>query len=395
MTVYFCNEEPIDLNAIAIMGVSVKLNESAIGYFGTGLKFAIATLLRTGHKVNLIRSGKLIEFSAICENIRDHDFQRITMGDDRLGFTTQLGRNWEPWQAYRELRCNCTDEGGIISESVPDGEWGTIFQVDGEPITKCHRNRREIFLESSPLTATHECEIHEGNSLNAFYRGVKSHEHERYSIFTYNIVEKINLTEDRTIASAWEVGYYAARAIALSNNEDVIERALMADKGTFENNLSYSSVNNKPSPEFMKIAHRLRHNMHINRDAIKLWERYADIRLTYAEAITDAFEEQQIEQAISLVSRLGIEINRQDFMIVEGLGKSIYGAVRGSQILISKSTLDLGVRFIASTIYEEWLHKNENIEDCSRALQNLLFEKLFALVERLHVIDVNKQAVMA
>ena len=42
MKIYFCNAEPIDLNAIAIMGVSVKTGDNPIGYFGTGLKFAIA-----------------------------------------------------------------------------------------------------------------------------------------------------------------------------------------------------------------------------------------------------------------------------------------------------------------------------------------------------------------
>ena len=34
MKIYFCNAEPIDLNAIAIMGVSVKTGDNPIGYFG-------------------------------------------------------------------------------------------------------------------------------------------------------------------------------------------------------------------------------------------------------------------------------------------------------------------------------------------------------------------------
>lgn len=119
--VFFCNNEPIDLNAIAIMGVSVKTGDNPIGYFGTGLKFSIATLLRTGHQVVLYRNGERIEFTAEPEVIRGERFERVLMGAERLGFTTQLGRNWEPWQAYRELRCNCTDEGGVISDEKPVG----------------------------------------------------------------------------------------------------------------------------------------------------------------------------------------------------------------------------------------------------------------------------------
>ena len=166
--VYFCNLEPIDLNAIAIKGVSVKIGDNPIGYFGTGLKFAIATLLRSGHKVTLYRDGAVIPFSAETETVRGEEFQRVLMGAERLGFTTQLGRNWEPWQAYRELSCNCMDEKGVIDDTRPDGEWGTVFEVEGEAIAECHRNRREIFLGSSPRSASNECSIHAGETQYAF-----------------------------------------------------------------------------------------------------------------------------------------------------------------------------------------------------------------------------------
>jgi len=77
MTIYFCNAEPIDLNAIALMGVSVKIGSSPIGYFGTGLKFSIATLLRTGHEVKLIRNGEVIPFAVDQETVRGELFERM------------------------------------------------------------------------------------------------------------------------------------------------------------------------------------------------------------------------------------------------------------------------------------------------------------------------------
>ena len=83
----------------------------------------------------------------------------------------------------------------------------------------------------------------------------------------------------------------------------------------------------------------------------------------------------------------GAQVDRRDFMVVEGLGESIFGMVRGSRILIAKAALDLGTRFIASTIYEEWLHKKEALQDESRQLQNLLFEKLFAMTERVCALE--------
>ena len=53
-TLYIGSSAPLDMRAVTLMGASVKMTSSAIGYFGTGLKFAIATLLRTGHKVRIV-----------------------------------------------------------------------------------------------------------------------------------------------------------------------------------------------------------------------------------------------------------------------------------------------------------------------------------------------------
>jgi hypothetical protein len=384
--IYFCNAEPIDLNAIAIMGVSVKTGDNPIGYFGTGLKFAIATLLRTGHKITLVRNGEEIPFSVASENIRGEDFARVVMGNERLGFTTQLGRNWEPWQAYRELRCNCIDEAGKIADELPAGEWGTIFEIEGDAIAECHRQRREIFLESSPISATEDCAIHLGSTEFAFYRGVRAHQHGRRALFTYNIIDSVSLTEDRTIKSAWEVGYYVERAIAACDDEGIIEEALMAPEGSFEAGLDYSSAG-KPTLAFMDVAFRLRANHHCNKGAIKLWEKHSDIRMSFDEAVLDAFDEQQLTQAMTLIKRLGADIDRRDFTVVESLGASIFGTVRKNRILIAKATLDLGVRFIASTLYEEWLHKTQSLNDETRELQNLLFEKLMAMTERVSALE--------
>ena len=69
------------------------------------------------------------------------------------------------------------------------------------------------------------------------------------------------------------------------------------------------------------------------------------------------------------------------------MGEGIFGTVRDQRILLAHRSLDMGHRFIASTLYEEWLHKNEGLADCCQDMQNLLFEKLFAVVERLHVMD--------
>ncbi len=55
--VIFRNKGVIDPSSITTFGVSSKENPGAIGFFGTGLKYAIAILLREGCDIT-IHAGK-------------------------------------------------------------------------------------------------------------------------------------------------------------------------------------------------------------------------------------------------------------------------------------------------------------------------------------------------
>ena len=46
--IVFENPGEIDIRSISTFGVSVKEGDNPIGFFGTGLKYAIVVLLRTG-----------------------------------------------------------------------------------------------------------------------------------------------------------------------------------------------------------------------------------------------------------------------------------------------------------------------------------------------------------
>lgn len=382
MTVYFANKEPIDINAIAVMGVSVKTGKNPIGFFGTGLKFSIATLLRSGCGIELVRDGESIRFTSQEETIRGETFDRVMMSDEKLGFTTMLGRNWEPWQAYRELYCNAKDEDGVIASELPEGDFGTIFKVTGEAIEKAHRERDRIFLSTAPLFSTETASIHPGHTHHGYYRGVRAHKIQQHCLYTYNVLGALELTEDRTIKHSFIFDSRVASLIPKIEDEGMLERILLAEAGTFEHQLSYSQ-DVTPSLAFMDVCFRLRTNTKANFSAIRLWEKHADRRVVYSETSLDTFEEKMIDKAMVLLRRLSCPIERKDFMVVDSLGESIFGAVVQSQIMIAKRTFDMGHRFLASTLYEEWIHRDLQLEDKSRDLQNLLFEKLFGMVERL------------
>lgn len=68
MAVIFENPGEIDPRMISTFGVNVKENDSAIGFFGTGLKYAIAILLRNHHRISI----QLIEeYVHLKHDVRD------------------------------------------------------------------------------------------------------------------------------------------------------------------------------------------------------------------------------------------------------------------------------------------------------------------------------------
>ena len=109
-TLYFVNPGEIDRQLITTLGVNVKDADSPIGYFGTGLKFAIAVVLRGRGQIRIWVGESLIEFFSEPRTIRGKEFQIVILRenniDRELSFTVDLGRNWEPWMALRELWSN-------------------------------------------------------------------------------------------------------------------------------------------------------------------------------------------------------------------------------------------------------------------------------------------------
>ena len=149
MTLYFTNPGEIDLDAALILGVNAKVNENPIGRYGSGLKYAIAVLLRTGHSVTIWSGLEENIFYARTASTRGVEYSQVWCNDKPLGFTTHLGSNWEVWQALRELKSNAQDEGGITTDDISEAdaiEGRTVIEVTGSGIMLAWENRAKYFL---------------------------------------------------------------------------------------------------------------------------------------------------------------------------------------------------------------------------------------------------------
>ena len=90
----FINPGTLEMNLVKLLGVSVKESDDFIGFFGTGLKYAMATALRLGGSMTIYTNGERFEVRGRKLTLRDNEFTQVMLNDEPLGFTTELGKQW-------------------------------------------------------------------------------------------------------------------------------------------------------------------------------------------------------------------------------------------------------------------------------------------------------------
>ncbi len=375
----------IDPRCISTIGVSVKEHDNPIGRFGTGLKYAIAIILRSGGEISIWRGLEEFRFTARPVQIRGKDVQVVYMNDLELGFTTHLGSHWQMWQAFRELYCNTLDEEGahLVGELAPAaGQTTTVVQL--EEFANCARNMGDHILITEPVHPGIHASFHPGPSRSIFYKGVKvgSIESEHPCRFAVNIHGHLDLTEDRTLKGAWQVYSYIAQEISGSRDAQFIEQFVGADREYAEHGMDVDWPGLKPSPEFMTVVENLARDTSrpMNPSALKKFRAHAPAPRPIQAELT-GHEQQMLAQSIATCRSLRFPVDEYRITIVDSLGPRILGrAIREDrEILIARECFEIGEGMLASTLIEEWAHIKHGFNDCTREMQNWLFNSLLNL----------------
>lgn len=383
--IYFHNPGKLELDLVRIMGAHVKVNDNPIGHFGTGLKYAISTLLRTGHTIRLRVGKESYDFTTRKKEIRGKEFELVYMNDEQLPFTLDLGKNWEVWQAYRELHSNTLDEMGDISDQPPRSDPDTIFMVSGSPITKAFYDRDSIFLrKGKPDWVIPGYEVWNEPSKYLYYRGVRVYEPSRPTNLTYNRISDIKLTEDRTLAMLSTYYSGIVQAVCTSTYVDLISAVVAPKRGqnSAEWEFEWGYFYGEPSPAFLETVRDLMTRATVSESALKLYRKHRKSKEDDVPVVeTSESEDQRIDEALELLRIMGHRMKRDEFKIVESLGVGVLGRVTGGEILIAKETLNAGTGLLAGTLYEEYTHLRLGMADESRELQNYLVNQIVGLAE--------------
>jgi hypothetical protein len=284
MTVVHRTYTEFDIRAITITGLSAKPENDkrpAIGKFGTGLKYAIAVLLRNGCSVTIITPGQRHKLVAQVGEFRGQPFEAVAMRSIAnpptknsrykrmvLPFTTHYGINWEMWMAFRELHSNTLDEGGwtkLFSRELPDEHKyvseGCAILVEGEAYEAEYYNMHRTFLDAGPSVryeggGVRIYDLPHEDYVNEFkyYRGLRAGDVQdnKMTLFIYDAVGEVYLTEERRVQDYfWD--WRVANAIAESDDEELIRAVLKADDDYWESTLNFHP-SMQPSETFLRVA---------------------------------------------------------------------------------------------------------------------------------------------
>lgn len=273
MPVSFVTPTLLNVKAITTFGINAKPNStSPIGFFGTGLKYAIAVLIREDHQLEMSIGKDIITFYGDTQEFRDKQFKFIYMNyynaeknrskKIQLPFTTELGKTWELWQAFRELYSNTIDENGTcIEDSFVNlsTDTNTVITIVGEPFYDIFKDKDSVFLADGLKDFTNDIiQILDRPSERLYYRSMRALDLSHESKFTYNILTSLSLTEDRTIKFSWEADRIIAHYIAVNcTDEQLIEAVLSCEDDTYEGRLNFEDVYATSSGHFSRVYHKL------------------------------------------------------------------------------------------------------------------------------------------
>jgi hypothetical protein len=373
----FHNPGTIDPLAITTLGINVKADDTAIGYFGTGLKYSIARILAWGGKITIWNGLKKFEFASQPQDVRGKSFEFILMNGERLGFTTDLGKNWEPWMVYRELYCNAKDEGGDVLHTQ-----GTLTRIDPKPgqvtiqvncprLDEAHAKRHEFILSTTPIWANDDVEFHPTPSSSFFYKNIKIFEGGSKSAFTFNFREPVVLTEDRTANNYVNLHIRIAKAIGACTNRPLIREFLHRPQGSFEATLDLDWGSITYSEEFLEEAAEAFFSFKTQNHSLgNILRRHAKEKPP-VEYIALDFEIEDLEKAKAILTSLGFDIAKYPIRLCENSGTDrIFGYAKDSQIFLFRRCFDEGLNSLCCTLLEEFTHLETGYLDCTRELQD-------------------------
>lgn len=270
MAVWFMTPGSIEEASFTTFGLNEKPNTtSPLGFFGTGLKIAIAVIYRLGGSVQIENDLYVYTFKVKEKTFRDakKEFIQLRRYSKKsrsnsykyLPYTIELGKHWEVWMAFRELESNTRDEGGttVVAEYLEEGIFDTTthtaISVTLDSFEAIANNSGTVFLDISyPWFTDQDIQVFARSSDYLYYRGVRIYKLPKPSICTYNFLGHIDITEDRTAKYPFWLKSLICNLVIKSQSSTFIAMITRASEDYFEHSLEFDTITDFSNEVFNK-----------------------------------------------------------------------------------------------------------------------------------------------
>lgn len=244
------NDGEIETNSFELIGASTKRGEAGkIGFFGSGLKYSIAYMMRNNIDFRVFSGEQELKFSTVPETLKDQTFDRICINGKPTSYTVTMGPTWkEDWYVLREIYCNAIDEGACQMVKEIEGanpaagktrifiqlteklaevieKWDSYFSDEREPLFIAP-NVYTCYLAHEDVQPTHSQNISVFKKTEGvlFRKGIRVYKKSGL-LFDYGC-EHMNINEDRTAKNPSGIHYAFAETAAMVHDEHWLKAIL-------------------------------------------------------------------------------------------------------------------------------------------------------------------------
>lgn len=413
----------IDKNAFILMGASTKRDDkSKIGYFGTGLKYAIAYLLRNNIEFKVFSDYDEIEIMTKEVMFEGKIFNQILVDGISTSMTTDMGIDWKDWFVIREIYCNAIDQGehGIkLTRKVGPIEGKTVFYIEADKFKEVIDNLDKYF--SFNRNAIYENKYGkilkpiDKNKTHIYRRGVLVYTIDEKGVYDYDLYN-VEINEARTISDKYNMYTCIKELLSVCDNKEVIDLLLYSlDRDSYaESKLGEYYDRQKYNPIWKEVIgnrilvpreisgfwtdiilkNRFNYLILPNAFCVNLKKNFNDLKIigntsnldnSYIE-LNSTTERQNylISKALDFLKRAEYDV-KFPIQIVSFMRKEVLGMADddNKRILLSERLFDMGLKNIVATIIEENEHLLTKMEDETREFQNLFIYKFVTALERI------------
>lgn len=419
--VCFENKGEVPLNAFKLLGASSKRGDAGkIGYFGTGLKYAIAVLLRQNIEFKVYSGDKEVKIGKRSTKFLDQNVSVMTVNGEKTSITLDAGIDWQPWFAIREIYSNTMDEQGTMALNTELGAragYTRIFiDTEAEALKDVFENWNKYFsMNRAPLfrnvSGSLLTKLSVEPEYTVFRKGIQVYTSRKHSVFDYDL-QTVVINESRVAVYAFQVHESCSEVLAAAPLASIKEFLRLAKNSRrseyiewqdefwdYTSSYSFSedwllALNDKRLvPANFAGHYDITETTLIVPDKLlgKLKNRFGDAINTAGDN-RDKFDIVQVNKdplnkMLEVFAIAGFDWPIDAIDIVKFSDKDLLGMAKDGRVLLSTSLFTPAHRHkIASTLIEEITHAKTGFSDCTRDMQDHLFNTITNMAKELSEI---------